>query len=85
MLGIVTAAILISSAVWLTSSTTTAVPSAFATVIGGNDGADDDDSLAERIIDDVDREIDEELGELPTIPSPLQLVVMLPAVEYLLR
>jgi hypothetical protein len=62
------------------------ITAAFATSIGGND---DDDSLADRIIDDVeenvDREIDEELGELPTIPSPLQLVVMLPAVEYLLR
>lgn len=69
MLGIVTAAILISSAVWMTTITTTALPSAFATVIGGDDDDDnDDDSLAERIIDDVDREIDETLSELPTSP-----------------
>jgi Ca2+-binding RTX toxin-like protein len=68
VLGIVTAAILISSAVWMTTITTTALPSAFATAIGGD--GDDDDSLAERIIDDVNREIDETLSELPTI-SPL--------------
>jgi hypothetical protein len=43
---------------------------AFATDIGGND--DDDDSLADTIIEnvqeDVNRIIDEELSELPTIP-----------------
>ncbi len=54
---------------------------AFATAIGEND---DDDSLADRTIEDVDRIIDEELSELPTIPPPTAMVVvMLPAVEYL--
>ncbi|MFL6522589.1 MAG: hypothetical protein ACJ71B_03815 [Nitrososphaera sp.] len=55
---------------------------AFATAYRGNNG--DVDSLADRIIDYMNRIIDETISGLPTIaPPPTSGSVMLPAVEQL--